>query len=168
MLGLGARLFGGTAPWSALGVIFIVIGALFFVSIILSPKGWEWWMHSQAIHGMERDGIIYYTYRGENYSIDDPSSMRTGPRTVWVIPSDPADAAVHGAPTIVLDWLVTLGPAATGVVCFGVGFAMKRRKTRENEAFAQDGFGCGLGATLDQVVDEEHDRERSGRGLGDT
>lgn len=66
-------------------------------------------MHS--VRGYEQGGLAIHSVGGKNYAADDVNSYRTGPVTVYYIPSDPSKGSVHDA-TQVIDWAVTGGERA--------------------------------------------------------
>jgi hypothetical protein len=131
--------------WAALALA--AVGLIFFGSILLSPGGWQWW-EAAAVHGSEHRGVVFYSYRGANYSLDDLQSVRTGPRTVWVDPSNPATAVLSVSTPRVSDTAITLGPFVLAGVFFGAGLVRSRRHQRQRVAIERSGgsFGDGLDA----------------------
>lgn len=138
------RPFWGTGglPW--VGCAIILVGAVFFASILMSPGEWGWWMHAKAVRGYEQGGLVIYTVGGRNYSVDDPRSMRSGPRTVYIVPSDPSDGSLAGRATQLTDWATTVGPGVLGAICVGLGFVHKRRSASRNVRATASSFGDGL------------------------
>jgi hypothetical protein len=151
---LGTGMFG----WAALALV--AVGLIFFGSILLSTGGWQWW-EAAAVHGSEHRGVVFYSYRGTNYSIDDLQSVRTGPRTVWVDPSNPATAVLSVSTPQVSDTAITLGPVLLASVFFGAGLVRSRRHQRQRAAIEQSGgsFGDGLdpGWVRDRIGPEPKD-----------
>jgi hypothetical protein len=151
--------FSGTTPYSGVGVIFAVLGTVFVASILLSPGGWEWWLDARAVHGTETGGVVSYSYGGRTYSLDHAGSNGGGPRTVYLIPSDPAHGTLSETPTLLLDWGLTAGPYALAVALVAFGVAKRRRRDRELREGDLDSFGRGLGrATLDRLLDQQRSR----------
>jgi hypothetical protein len=144
--------------WAALA--FVVVGLIFFGSILSSPGGWQWW-DAAAVHGSEHRGVVFYSYRGTNYSVDDLQSVRTGPRTVWVDPSNPATAVLSVSTPRVSDTAITLGPLVLAGVFFGAGLIRSRRHQRQRAAIAQSGGSFGDGLDVGWV------RDRIGPGPND-
>jgi hypothetical protein len=133
-----------------IGLGFLVLGVLFLLSILLSPDGWQWWLNAKTLHGREQDGIVYYSYRGMNYAVNDPDSLRQGSHLVYLIPSKPYAGELNETGNRVFDWAVTGGPVfvAAGFVAWGF-----RRRTQINRRKTTDGkdsegtFGEGLDRT---------------------
>ena len=154
------RLFDGTGgfAWASLGTAFV--GTVFLIAIFASPGSWEWWS-AKKVPGSEQNGIVYYTYGGRNYSVDDVNSFRTGPRSVWVDPSNPSNSVLHVTVAQASDSLVTGGPYAASVLLLVAGFRRKRRIRRQREERAleyPDGFGDGIDANLVRRLLSERQR----------
>ena len=146
----------GTTPFSVIGLVFGVAASAFVASILLSPGGWQWWLDTKTVHGMERDGIVYYSYRGGNYTVDDQGSDRTGPRTVYLIPSQPSNAVLSETPTQVLDLGLTGGLYLVGCGFVAAGF-LRRRRTMHDDR--RGSFGRGLDhATIERLLAEQRAR----------
>jgi hypothetical protein len=160
-------MFSGTTPCSAVAVVFALVGVAFLGSVLLSPGGWQWWLDAKAVHGTERDGIVFYSYGGTSYTVDDVGSSRNGPRTVYVIPSEPSNAALEEAPTQFLDWGMTAVPLVLAAGLVVVGLAKKRTADRERRRQAPGAFGAGLGrGTLDRLLEEQRRPPAPGASTG--
>ena len=146
----------GTGPFSGLGLASLAVGFVLLFSILLSPHGWQWWLDAKAVHGNETNGIVLYSFNGQKWSVDDPHSQtRSGPRTVYVIAADPANAALVNTPTVVLDWSATVGPALVGIGLLWCGFVSRsRRRRRQHDAIegSLDSFGKGLPSSVVQGI----------------
>ncbi len=121
------------------------------MSIVLTPHGWQWWLDAQSVHGHEQDGVVYYSFAGQNWTVDDPHSQRTGPRNVYVIAADPAHAALTNTSTVALDWTVTCGPALVGCGLLAIGFTRRSRlrgRQKANELNYNDAYGQGIPSEL--------------------
>ncbi len=142
------RAFWGTGglPW--VGFVFALLGTLLFFSILMSAGGWQWWMDVKALPASEHSGVVFYSYQGHSYSVDDPNSTRTGPRTVYIIASDPSDGELHARVNQIFDWTITAGPYLVATVFVAAGFARKnrnrRRLVRAQEDPTQVSYGTGL------------------------
>jgi hypothetical protein len=140
------RRFEGTGglAWAALAAAFV--GTVFLIAVLASPGSWEW-TGSKQVAGTEQNGVVYYTYSGHHYSTDDVNSFRTGPRTVWVDPSNPSNAVLHVTVAQASDWAVTAGPYTACVVLLIAGFWRRRRILRERRERAANpfiAFGDGI------------------------
>jgi hypothetical protein len=156
-------LFRGTGPFSWIAIGFVIVGILFLASILLTPGAWQWWMTAKAVHGSEQNGIVYYTYHGRKYTVDDVGSVRSGPRTVYVNPSKPADAEVTVTGTRILDWTVTGGPLLVAAGFLTWGFTHKNRNRRRRAAASSHGSSYGSGLDRDAVRQLLAQQKASGR-----
>ena len=137
------RPFWGTGGSSWAAFVFAILGTVFLVLILLSPGGWQWWMEVKTIHGQERDGVVFYSYRGQSYTADDLDSQRSGPRLVYVIPSDPSNGALKTRANQIFDWSITAGPYLVAVGLVAAGLVHKRRNQKVASGLSE-GFGTGL------------------------
>jgi hypothetical protein len=148
------RVFRGAGAFPWIGLAFAVVGILFLASILMSPGGWQWWMDAKAVHGNEQSGVIYYSYRGVSYSVVDPNSTGSSPRTVYVVASDPGNADLHSATaTVVLDWTITGGPLIVGASFLAFGF-LRRTSTSRMRRGVGDRPGQSFGDGLDSETVE--------------
>ena len=139
------RFLDGTGPLSGIGIVFLVVGPILLLSILLTPHGWQWWLDAKSVPGHEAQGIVYYTFEGQRWTIDDTgSATRTGPRTVYVIAADPADGALTNTPTVALDWSVTCGPIVAGLALLSLGFRRRSVVRRRSAESIPTGYGSGI------------------------
>jgi hypothetical protein len=84
---------------------------------------------------------------------------------VWVIPSDPANAGLHGTATQVLDWSLTGGPYTVGAGFVAYGFLRRRRALREQRN-GEGTYGRGLGSeTIERLLAKQRGPEAEPDGL---
>jgi len=159
------RRFWGTGglPWA--GFVFAVVGVVFLVLLLLSPDGWQWWMDVKTVHGQEQSGVVSYSYRGLHYTVDDVGSLRSGPRLVYLIPSDPADGALKVRANQIFDWSITAGPLLIAVAFVSAGFVHKSRNRRRLDAArssSQGAYGLGLDEeTIRRLLAQQKDAGQS-------
>ena len=138
----------GTGPYSGFAILFWLIGLVGFLTIWMSADGLDWWLNVHSVQGREQDGLVYYSVNGTNYSANDPGTFAGGaphPRTVYYLASQPGDGTVNNTPTQILDWGLTVGPGAIGLVLFVIGFAKRRQRSRrEANADGRGSFGQGI------------------------
>jgi len=85
-----------------------------------------------AHRGTERDGIVFYSFGGRDYTLDDPGSTRTGERTLYLDPSRPADAVLPSLGDRVLD-IGTVGVP----YLVAIGFLLAGWRRRRHRAMAR-------------------------------
>jgi hypothetical protein len=145
--------------FSGIGLGFLVLGLVFLVSILLTPDGWQWWLNAKTVHGHEQDGIVYYSYRGTNYTVNDPNSLRTGTHPVYLISSKPYAPQLTETGTQVFDWTVTGGPVLVAAGFVAWGFRRRSQMNRRNTIDAKDSqatFGGGLDSpTVRRLIAEQ-------------
>lgn len=134
----------GGLPWA--GFVFAILGTVFLVLILLSPGGWQWWMDVKVVHGQERGGVVFYSYRGQSYTADDLDSQRSGPRLVYVIPSDPSNGALKARANQIFDWSITAGPYLVAIVFVAAGFVHKKRIRPRDLTGTADTAGIRVGS----------------------
>jgi hypothetical protein len=129
------RRAGPLAVWAGL---FVVLG-LILIPVMFSSVQWS----GTAIKGVDRGGIVYYTYLGQNYSIDDTSSLNT--HTVYLDPKHPDTSAELGNPYArALDVAVVAVPFVIAAVLVGFSLRQRARRRSEREHPKDGGFGQGL------------------------
>jgi hypothetical protein len=154
------RWFEGTGPFPILAVIMAAVGTMFLVLTLSSIGGLVW--TGTAVKGNEQGGLVYYTYKGHVYTVDDLNSYRTGPRTVYVDPGNPGRAVLNTPVSGGIQLATVGGPylIAAGFVVWSVRrkrFYLKRRR-EANELGGDAKFGLGLD---DHTMQRLLDRQRS-------
>lgn len=148
--GAGGRIrrnLRGGGGLTVLAAALYLFSLLFLGSILLTPHGWSWWVDHRVVAGREQGGIVTYTFSGQQYSVDDAGSQRTGPRNVYVIPSDPGDGRVDLAGTLVVDWTLTVGLFAVGTACLGAGvvrFRLRQHRRLSDPRPWSETYGDGI------------------------
>ena len=138
----------GTGPFSGLAVLFWLIGLAWFVSILMSVNGVNWWLNVRSVQGREMDGLVYYSAQGSNYTVNDPQSFagaKPRTRTVYYISSQPGNGSLSNTGNEVLDWSLTAGPGAIGLLLLGAGFVKRYQRSRRSRTDSRTGsFGDGI------------------------
>ena len=162
MLGMGRirHLLDGTGAFSWVAIACFALAPLLLLSILLTPHGWQWWLDAHQVSGSEQNGIVSYSYQGQNWTIDDSgSASRTGPRTVYVIAADPSAGALSNTSTVIVDWALVSGPVLIGAGVLALGLrrsGSRRRRSNDQEAL---GYGQGLPSELvRKITADRHDR----------
>lgn len=138
--------FFGDARVMVIGAsVFFLIGCLFFTVALTGTNRVEW--TGTSIRGTERGGIVYYSYGGQNYSLDVTSRFMSS--TVYLDPRHPdSSAMLDNSADRAVD-IVTVGaPLALSVVILGVGtfrrFRRHRHERGEPAIDPETTFGRGL------------------------
>lgn len=132
-----------------------------FLAFTLSSIGGLVWTGT-AVKGSEQAGLVYYTYKGHVYTVDDINSYRTGPRTVYVDPGNPARAVLN-TPVAGGIQLATVAVPYLIAVAFAVWAVRRRRFYVRRRRAANDQFGpgkYGLGID-DQTMQRLLERQRN-------
>lgn len=166
------RLLGGTGGMAVAGAGLMLVGLLFFGAVLTSPGAWQWWS-ARTVVGREAAGVVTYSVAGTSYSVDDGDSLRSGTRTVYYDPSDPAVAATSVAVAQASDTAVTVGPVVAGAVLVVLAIWRRNRSRRlvdERILAAGDrAFGVGIDpGTLERIMARRDvpGRPRPGTGRG--
>jgi hypothetical protein len=162
------RVFDGTGGFSGFALGLWLLAAAMLGGILLSPHGWQWWMDVHSVQGHEKDGLVYYSVRGANYSLNDPHSFSGSTpttRTVYFLASDPGSGSLHNTLNQVIDWGSTVGPAAIGSALLVTGFVQRSRRRRA--AAARDltesfGYGISSETVRSILARNSHNRPQHG------
>lgn len=149
-----AKVFDGTGVQTAIGIVLLALAALFAFLVLSSSGGWQWFS-AQTVAGREDTGTVAYTYRGQTYNMDDPLSFRSGPRTVWVNPANPSQAALSVTVARISDSLFVGVPASLGCALVATGLIRKRRRSHRCGPGVEDrsAFGTGIDSeTISRIV----------------
>jgi len=152
-----ADVFRGTGPFPGLAVAALVVAGLLAIVALQGPGKLEW--TGRALHAQERGGVVFYTVKGEQYTLDDPLSSRSGSATVYVNPHDPYDASLYNRFDESTDVLTVGGPLALAGIFLIAGVVRKRKRRRRLAAEASPGeetFGRGLDeGTVQWLLDRQ-------------
>ena len=84
----------GTGLFLGIAGAFAVFGVLAFLLVIQQPSWVQW--SGVKVHAVTIDGQTSYTYRGEQYQVDNPAAADEKgrhPTTVWLSRGDPTNSA---------------------------------------------------------------------------
>jgi len=147
-----------TGPFSGIAIAFLVLGGAFLLAAMWSPSALLW--TGQAVPGTSRNGLVIYSYRGQNYSVDDLTASALHQTTVYLDPGNPSDAMLNDPVNRAIDVATVGGPVALAVVLLGFGFRRRWQRGRiVAPAGSEDSFGRGLGQ---DTIDWVRDRQRWG------
>jgi hypothetical protein len=116
-------------------IVLLVMGCLMLLVELQSPSHDLW--TDTHVAGYSQGGLIYYKYKGETYTTDNPyqdaTDSRRIPKTVYFDPDNPAAANLHGNTRwldafVVLVWFVGAG------VLLLVGTIRERRRRKRRPA----------------------------------
>lgn len=156
------RVFDGTGGRTAAGACLIVLAALFAFVVLSSQGGWQWF-GGKAVAGRESGGVVIYSYKGQVNSIDDTTSLKTGPRTVWLDPQNPSEATLNSLTLARISDSVFVGvPALVGAALVASGFVGKYRRDRRGSASDSGGTAFGSGIDADTIAKIMSDRQKPG------
>lgn len=140
-----ASLWQGMGAFPGLGIAFLVLSIAFLGVAALSPTSLQW--TGTPVHATySSDGAVRYTYHGSNYLLADPTTATFHETTVFVDPSDPANAILDNPFDRVLDVVTIVGPLLLAVLMFAVGIR-RRRRSRELRVVA--GADARTGRAMD-------------------
>ena len=155
-VGLRQRL-DGNRGLVAVVVLLVAVSLVILHSSLSGPGAVQW--TGTRVHGTERGGIVYYSYGGEQYSIDASGPFQ--PTTVAFDKSDPSDTAM--LVNQVEPWVEVAGVVVPYFLAAGiVALTLYRRRQKREEFLAgnDDGFGRGLDP---EVVQRLIEKRRQGR-----
>jgi hypothetical protein len=123
------RWFEDTGAFTGFAVALFVVGTLFVLAEVQSPSLLQW--TGTAVHDVQSGGIAYYSFRGQNYTlnVDSPEKWSS---TVYLDPGDPSTAMFANTLTRFTEAATVAGPYAGSVILLGLGFARRSRRRRLN------------------------------------
>lgn len=116
---LGAFIGGAAA--------LLVLGSLFLLADLQSPSLLQW--TGTPVPAVERGGIAYYSFHGQNYTLNVPSP-NTSTSTVYLDPANPSDAMFSRPVTRWTEFAGVAGPYASAVLLLILGVARRSRRRR--------------------------------------
>ena len=137
MLARVRKWFDGAGWYVGGAVVLLVFALLAVLAGLQSPDSMLW--TGQQVTGTEQQGLIYYRWQGQSYSLDVPGSGSSKAISVYLNPGDPSQAVVDNVLGRVLAALFVLGPAAGAVVLLVIGgtrnYRWQRRKLKRAREF---------------------------------
>ena len=126
------------AGWFVGAAVVLLVFALLGLLVGLQSSDSVLWT-GQQVTGTEQQGLVYYRWQGQSYSLDVPGSGSSKAISVYLDPGDPSQAIVDNVPDRVLAALFVLGPAAGAVVLLVIGgtrnYRWQRRKLKRAREF---------------------------------
>lgn len=151
------HVFEGTGPFPGFALAFVILGSVFLLAAALSPNTLQW--TGQAARGTERGGILFYSYGGQTYTLDDPAASPAAAQTVFVDPSNPSNAMLDSPFDRWIDLLTIGGPYAAAALLLATGY-LRRARNRHRRRTRERSFGDGLDPeTVARLLEEQ----RSGK-----
>jgi hypothetical protein len=149
--------FDGDGPMLIGITFFAVVGALLLTVVLTSSTRVQW--TGTSVKGVDRGGIVYYTYDGQQNSLDRTSRFMSS--TVYLDPSKPESTAMLGdVADRVVDVVSVAVPFLIAATILGVGVSRRIRWRRRANDPSAGGFGHGLDP---EVVQRLIQRQREGR-----
>ena len=137
MLARVRKWFDG-AGWFVGGAVVLLVVALLAALAGLQSSDSILWT-GQQVTGTEQQGLVYYRWQGQSYSLDVPGSGSSKAVSVYFNPGDPSQAVVDNVLGRVLAGLFVLGPTAGAVVLLVLGgtrnYRWQRRKLKRAREF---------------------------------
>lgn len=121
------------------GATVLLVFALVMVVLVSQSPDHVRWTGNQVI-GTEQNGIVYYRWQGESYTLDDVNGNGSSNAvSVYLDPSDPGQAMLDNLFYRVLTGFLILGPVTGAVVLLVVGgtrnYRRERRKLKRPDLF---------------------------------
>lgn len=140
--------FAGVGIFAAVAGVLCAIGVLAVLLELQSPSLVMW--TGIKVRGTTQSGLTYYSYQGQNYSIDNPHAAANDPSevptTVWLSQSDPTDSTktyIENVYTRWIDFGFVTGWFFAAAVLLAAGFIRRHlRLHRRVQSMGQ--FGAGL------------------------
>jgi hypothetical protein len=121
--------YDGSGWFVAGAVMLLVVAVLALLVGLQSPDHVLW--TGQQVTGTEHQGIVYYSWHGQTYSIDAPGYGSANAVSVYLDPADPSQAMIDNILDRVLAGLLILGPAVAALVLLVLGGTRNYRWFRQ-------------------------------------
>ena len=128
--------FDGAGWFVGAAVVLLVFSLLAVLAGLQVPDSVLW--TGQQVTGTEQQGLVYYRWQGQSYSLDVSGFGSSKAVSVYLNPGDPSQAMVDNVPDRVLAGLFVLGPAAGAVVLLVVGGTRNYRWQRRKFKLARE------------------------------
>jgi hypothetical protein len=139
-----AALFDGAGWFVGLAIALFAFTLIIVLGELQSPDVVLWTGHH--VVGTERGGIVYYQWRGQNYSLDVPGYGSSKAVSVYLDPGNPGHAMIDNAYNRAAVGALVGLPFAGGVTLLAIGLSRGHRFRRRElrQVMEPDGFGHGL------------------------
>jgi hypothetical protein len=128
--------FDGAGWYVGGAVVLLVFALLAVLAGLQSPDSMLW--TGQQVTGTEQQGLVYYRWQGQSYSLDVPGSGSSKAVSVYFKPGDPSQAIVDNVPDRVVAGLLVLGPVAGAVILLVIGGTRNYRWQRRKFKLARE------------------------------
>jgi hypothetical protein len=132
------RWFDGAGWFVGAAVVLLVFALLAALAGLQSTDSILW--TGQQVTGTEQQGLVYYRWQGQTYSLAVPGSGSSKAVSVYFNPGDPSQAIVDNVFDRVLAGLLILGPVAGAVALLVIGgtrnYRWQRRKLKRARDFS--------------------------------
>jgi hypothetical protein len=150
------RLFEDLGAFAAGAVALFLLGSLLLLAAVQSPTMLQW--TGTAVHNVQSGGIAYYSFHGENYTLNVPSPAAWS-STVYLDPADPSHAMFGKAVWRWSDIVLVGGPYTASILLLALAFTRRSRRRRLKDPNARQSFGEGLDRqTVSRLLDRQRKR----------
>jgi hypothetical protein len=116
--------------WYVGGAVVLLVFAALALLVGLQSSDRVLWI-GQEVTGTEDQGIVYYSWHGQSYSIDVPGTGSAKAISVYLDPADPSQAMTDNILDRVVASVLVLGPALAAVVLLVLGGTRNYRWFRQ-------------------------------------
>lgn len=136
VLGRVRKWFDGAGWFVGLAVALFAFALLAVLIGLQSPDSVLW--TGQHVTGTEQNGLVYYRWQGQSYTIDVQGNASLKAISVYLDPGNPSHAAVDNVFDRVAAILLVGVPVAGGVALLIAGGTRNYRWTRRNAKRARE------------------------------
>jgi hypothetical protein len=128
--------FDGAAWFVGLAVALFAFALLAVLIGFQSPDSVLW--TGQHVTGTEQNGLVYYLWQGQSYTLDVSGDGSSNAVSVYLDPGDPSHAVLENAADRVAAVLLVGVPVAAGVALLVLGGTRNYRWARRNAKRAHE------------------------------
>ena len=128
--------FDGAGWFVGLAAVLFAFALLAVLIGLQSTDSLRW--TGQQVTGTEQQGLVYYRWQGQSYTLDIPGYGSSRTVTVYLDPGDPSHAVVDNVFDRVVAVLLVGVPVAGGVALLAAGGSRNYRWARRNARRARE------------------------------
>lgn len=123
--------------WFVGGAVVLVVIAVLALLLLLQSSDRVLWTGQQVV-GTEQNGLVYYRWQGQSYTIDVRGYGSSKAISVYLDPANPSDAMVDNVYDRMVAGVLVLGPAAAALVLLVLGGTRNYRWFRRKLKLARE------------------------------
>lgn len=126
--------------WYVAGAVVLLVFAALALLVGLQSSDRVLWT-GQGVVGAEHQGVVYYSWHGQSYSIDASGAGSAKAVSVYLDPADPSQAVIDNIPDRVVAGLLIVAPVVAALVLLVLGGTRNYRWFRQKLKLVREDRG---------------------------